>query len=288
MEDQDLLAAKDEEIERLRAELARARAAAGEAPADWARLETQLRSDANGAAAAGEGKEDVTQPYESVLRGNGTLGFQLVKAFVSVRRDGVENAGIGLSKLFNPSVLAAPFAIQERAVVVSVQDEGVAHGAGVVVGSTLRAINGVSTDSLNYSTVLSTIRAAGRPLRLLFTPPSASQSVAGEAYCNPDTITLEYREATPHSQAAVDRLCEMSAQLGAMLSNVEQTADAVVEKGYAFLAALQKLGSAMGGSAVRKNEPGGGAENIGRGRGHSGSLLSLRPWRPLPGTANCT
>ena len=143
--------------------------------------------------------------------GSRTRGFQLVKAFVSVRRDGVENAGIGRGQGSSIHPCWPPFAIQEQPS-SSTSKTKVLRMAQASLWAQPFVPSKACLNSLNYSTVLSTIRAAGNT-QALFHAALRSQSVAGEAYCNPDTITLEYREATPHSQAAVDRLCEMSAQL---------------------------------------------------------------------------
>ena len=281
---EEILAAKDAEIERLRSQLARVseyqEGPSGSRDGDelWATLETRLRSSTGESESENDPKSEsqVTQPYECVLRGTGALGFQLAKSFVSVQKDDTD-AAASLSKLFGSSSLAAPFVIQERAVVVNVKAGGVAEEAGVIIGSSLRAINGVSVDTMNYATILATIRSAMRPLRLLFTPREAPRFVTGEAYCNPDTVVLDYREATPHSLAAAHRLCDVSSQLGTYLNQVEHSASGVVDQGYAFLNALKHFGrsvSSSGGESREHRSSNADERNQRSARTQSGSLAS--------------
>ena len=114
---------------------------------------------------------ELTQPYDVVLQGGGPLGCQLSRVYVAVRRDGT--TGGSLSKLFALSGaganahLATPFILQERVIVVKVEQGGAAEQAGVLVGSTLCALNNIPMHSVGYTSILQQIRAASSKKRNL-------------------------------------------------------------------------------------------------------------------------
>ena len=107
---------------------------------------------------------ELTQPYDVILQGGGPLGCQLSRVYVAVRRDGT--TGGSLSKLFALSGaganahLATPFILQERVIVVKVEKGGAAEQAGVLVGSTLCALNNIPMHSVGYTSILQQIRVA--------------------------------------------------------------------------------------------------------------------------------
>ena len=261
---------KDAEIQRLKALLKERKheqlhqndvSATSSSPPDekgWVHLETRLRASTMEDEANMQHVE-VTQPYECVLKGQGALGFQLTRVLVAVRRDGSE--GGSLSKLYalsNSGVnaqLAAPFVLQERAVVLKVEAGGTAQNAGVVAGSTLRALNGQSVLHLTYANTLQTIRSAVRPLRLLFTPPETSDKVEGDAFVSSDTVVLDYTEATPALARQTDALADVAQELGTYLNHVEDSSKRVVDLGKAFCTALVEFGLAIdsGGRGGRTN-----------------------------------
>ena len=118
---------KDAEISRLRALLAAAAERTSTKSSnteEWVHLETRLPIQPTEETE----QKEVTQPYEVVLHGQGSLGFQLSRAFVAVRRSVQTAAAEGrLSKLYALSgagtnaAMASPYVLQERAVVLKVE-----------------------------------------------------------------------------------------------------------------------------------------------------------------------
>ena len=161
-----ILDEKDAEIQRLKALLAQSNTVAttGTTEEQWVHLETRLSTPST---VDGEDEiNEVFQPYEVILNGENSLGFQLARAFVAVRRKSDSEQGT-LSKIVSfgtdaftgsNAALAAPFILQERAIVLKVEPGGIAMKAGIVVGSTLRALNGKSVLNLTYTAILQNLR----------------------------------------------------------------------------------------------------------------------------------
>ena len=234
---------------------------------EWVHLETRLPIQPTEETE----QQQVTQPYEVVLHGQGSLGFQLSRAFVAVCRSMQTAAAEGrLSKLYALSgagtnaTMASPYVLQERAVVLKVEPNGTAKKAGVVVGSSLRALNGQSVLNLPYSTVLQSIRTAARPLRLLFTPPLQKEAKeTGDAvtthdakeskdhhrthlpFVSPDTVVLDYTKATPALSRQTEALADVAQELGLYLNQVETTSKKVVDLGRLFCQAIREFGQAI-------------------------------------------